>query len=205
MNNWDYGQAVPTSPWRSAMTVPRTLRLVDTAAGFRLLTEPVDEFRSLRRRSVSIADQLVENEVDLSRIFPFALSQVDVELEFDLARTDASEFGVMLANAEGERYRIGYDVERRAFVSDRSEAGDDSFSDAFAERVHEAPRQSDSPLLAIRLLIDVASIEVFADAGATVLTDTFFPSSTFDSIMLYAREGEALIVSGDFHELGSIW
>ncbi len=205
MNNWDYGQAVPTSPWRSAMTVPRTLRLVDTAGGFRLLTEPVDEFRSLRRRSVSIADQLVENEVDLSRIFPFALSQVDVELEFDLERTDASEFGVMLANAEGERYRIGYDVGRRVFASNRSEAGDDSFSDAFAERVHEAPRQADSALLEMRLVIDVASIELFADGGATVLTDTFFPASTFESLVFYAREGETFIVSGDFHEIDGIW
>ncbi len=205
MNNWDYGQAVPTAPWRSAMTVPRTLRLVDTAAGYRLLTEPVEEFRSLRRRSVSITDQVVENEVDVSRSFPFSPSQVDVELAFDLARTNASEFGVVLANAAGERYRIGYDVEQRVFVSDRSEAGDASFSDAFAGRVHEAPRQADSALLEMRLVIDVASIELFADGGATVLTDTFFPSSPFDSIGFYAQEGEVLIVSGDFHELGSIW
>lgn len=205
MNNWDYGQAVPTSPWRSAMTVPRTLRLVDTPAGYRLLTEPVEEFRSLRRRSVSIADQVVESEVDMSRMFPFSPAQVDVELQFDLARTDASEFGVLLANADGERYRIGYDIERRVFASDRSEAGDDSFSDAFSERVHEAPRQAASPLLEMRLVIDVASIELFADGGATVLTDTFFPSSTFESLVFYARQGETFIVSGDFHELGGVW
>lgn len=205
MSNWDYGQAVPTSPWRSAMTMPRTLRLVDTAAGYRLLSEPIEEVASLRQRSVSITDQLVDGEADISLIFPFPIAQADVELRFDLSRTNANEFGLILANADGDRYRIGYDVERRVFISDRSDSGDTAFSAAFAERVHEAPRQAATSVLEMRLVFDVASVELFADGGATVLTDIFFPTSPFDSVLLYSTDGQASLVSGEFYELGGIW
>ncbi len=36
LSNWSYAKHAPTHPWRSAMTLPRTLNLVHTAAGLRL-------------------------------------------------------------------------------------------------------------------------------------------------------------------------
>ncbi len=203
MSNWDYGEQVPTAPWRSAMTVPRTLRLLETDAGYRLLTEPVAELEVLRRESASLAGRRVAGEVDIGAGLGFSPSVSDVELEFE--RSDASAFGVVLANAAGERYRIGYDASRNVFISDRTRAGDNEFSDKFAARRHEAPRQSNAGRLRMRLLLDVASVELFADGGATVLTDIFFPSSTFDSISLYAEGGEAELVGGEIHRLEGIW
>jgi fructan beta-fructosidase len=205
MSNWDYGQQVPTAPWRSAMTVPRRLRLVDTPAGYRLLTAPVAEFDSLRRESVSLADQRVEGTVDLGAVLPFPPSGLDAELELDLERSSATAFTLILSNAAGERYRIGYDAARNVFFSDRSEAGDHAFSDEFAARPHEAPRQSRSSRLGMRLVFDVASVELFADDGATVLTDIFFPTLPFDSLSLEAEDGEAMLVTGNFHRLDRIW
>jgi fructan beta-fructosidase len=205
MSNWDYAQEVPTAPWRSAMTVPRTLRLVETDSGYRLLSEPVAELETLRRESVSLAGRRVAGQVDIGAELGFSPSVSDVELEFDLERSDASAFGVTLTNDAGERYRIGYDASRDVFVSDRTRAGDSSFSDEFAARVHEAPRQARAARLRLRLLLDVASVELFADGGATVLTDIFFPSSTFESISLYAEGGAAELVGGEIHRLGGIW
>ena len=48
MSNWDYAQVVPTEKWRSAMTLPRTLKLNDSAQGYRLFVEPVHELSELR-------------------------------------------------------------------------------------------------------------------------------------------------------------
>lgn len=205
MSNWDYGQQVPTAPWRSAMTVPRTLRLVETDAGYRLLTEPVAEVEALRRESASLAGRRVAGEVDIGAGLGFSPSLSDIELEFDLDRSDASAFGMILANAVGEQYRIGYDAGRNVFVSDRARAGDSGFSEEFAAQVHEAPRQSSAARLRMRLLFDVASVELFADGGATVLTEIFFPSSRFESISLYAEGGEADLVAGEIHRLEGIW
>ena len=48
MSNWAYTLDVPTSPWRSAMTVPRSLTLRRTSAGLRLAQKPVEELGILR-------------------------------------------------------------------------------------------------------------------------------------------------------------
>src|SRR5436190_986421 len=48
MNNWQYGDKIPTSPWRSAQSVPRTLALRTTEEGIRLVQQPVSELRRLR-------------------------------------------------------------------------------------------------------------------------------------------------------------
>jgi sucrose-6-phosphate hydrolase SacC (GH32 family) len=56
----------------------------------------------------------------------------------------------------------------------------------------------------MRLLFDVASVELFADGGATVMTEVFFPSSPFESISLYAEGGKAELVAGEIHRLAGI-
>jgi len=48
MSCWPYAGDVPTSPWRSAMTVPRELLVRRTPDGFRLIQHPVRELESLR-------------------------------------------------------------------------------------------------------------------------------------------------------------
>ena len=48
MSNGQYSQNVPTSPWRSAMSIPREVRLRKTAEGIRLVQMPVREMQSLR-------------------------------------------------------------------------------------------------------------------------------------------------------------
>ena len=48
MSNWQYGEDVPTSPWRSAMSIPREAGLRQTAEGIRLVQKPAREMESLR-------------------------------------------------------------------------------------------------------------------------------------------------------------
>ena len=48
MSNWNYANATPTSPWRSAMAVPRELDLQTIDGRPQLVSEPVRELRTLR-------------------------------------------------------------------------------------------------------------------------------------------------------------
>ena len=48
MNNWSYANQIPTSPWRSATSVPRELALRTIDGSPRLVQQPVRELRSLR-------------------------------------------------------------------------------------------------------------------------------------------------------------
>ena len=56
LNNWSYGRELPTTTWRGAMTIPRTLGLVDTPDGMRLTQTPVTELAALRREKYTLAE-----------------------------------------------------------------------------------------------------------------------------------------------------
>jgi fructan beta-fructosidase len=68
MSNWDYTQHIPTSPWRSAMTVPRSLRLERTSKGLRLVQEPYLFFRNRKRFSTS-EEKLIERVLAVGKIW----------------------------------------------------------------------------------------------------------------------------------------
>lgn len=205
MSNWDYAMEVPTHPWRSAMTLPRTLRLVRTDQGYRIFAGPVGELTRLRGRTARIPGMSLDGRVDLTGDIGFPITTSEMVLEVGKDAMRRADFGVELSNARGERYRIGYDTGTDRFYSDRTEAGPSDFSDAFADRVHWAPRFAQDGVVRLRLFFDVASVEVFADGGVTVLTDTFFPTEPFDRIAIYSNGGRVRVVGGEVSRLRSIW
>ncbi len=204
MSNWDYAQQVPTHPWRSAMTVPRDLQLLKTAGGYRLQSRPVRELERLRTATATLTPRTFRGLADLSEEIPFAIATSEVLLEFDLGRTTAQSFGVTLSNDRGEVYRIGFDRASGRFTSDRTRSGPGAFSEKFL-RVHRAPRAATGDRLRLQIYFDVASAELFADDGATVLTDVFFPSTAFTLMALHAEGGVAALTRGEAHRIGSIW
>jgi sucrose-6-phosphate hydrolase SacC (GH32 family) len=71
-----------------------------------------------------------------------------------------------------------------------------------AGRARSAPQV---PPDTIPLFIDAAFIEAFADGGANVLTDTFFPTRPFRLIAVYAQGQRANLLGGEAYGLRSIW
>ena len=203
MSNWAYAQEVPTSPWRSAMTVPRSLHLATTPEGFRVRSTPVRELERLRRDEVRLPRLAARGVVPLSDIVGFAPAPAEVEMAFEVGPD--SDVGIELSNARGERYRVGYRAGDDVFYSDRTEAGDHAFSDAFADDVHEAPRQARGDTVRLRVFFDVASMELFADDGTTVMTEIFFPSEPFSRLAIYGEGGPATLVEGRAWRLEGIW
>lgn len=194
MSNWDYGQAVPTVRWRSAMTLPRTLRLVETPDGLRLAHEPVAEVASLR----GDGQGLVPGDLDQQRVAGTAPFEVEAEVALGSAEAVCLE----LANDAGDVYRIG--VTREAAFSDRREAGPNVFSDAFAREVHTMPYQTGGRVT-LRVVVDRSSAELFVDGGRAVVTDLFFPTAPFTRAFLVSEGGTARVLSGTVWPLRSIW
>ena len=206
MSNWEYANVVPTTVWRNASTLPRSLTLVKTDAGYRFLSQPVKELEKLRSKSCEIPPTQISGSLDLSEKLGFTPSQSEMILEFDLTNADGTKFGVELYNSKGERYRIGYDSDKNQFYSDRTKAGDHSFSpDKFATGLHTALRVSGDKTLRLHLFFDVASAELFADKGATVMTELYFPSEDFNQVKLFAEGGKSLQVKGVVYQIQRIW
>ena len=71
---------------------------------------------------------------------------------------------------------------------DRTEAGEDSFSPLFAT-THRVAVPLVKGELALRILVDRSSVEVFTADGRTAITDLVYPNLSSDGIAVYAEGG----------------
>jgi fructan beta-fructosidase len=177
MSNWAYANIVPTSPWRSAMTVPRTLSLTKINHGYCLTSNPVDELRALADSTTVIPPVPAANVVNLTAT---GLAWIEGSVE-------AKDFNIELSNENGEILKIGYDKSKNLFRLDRSKSGQVGFSPSFAN-ISTAHRISKSDTIGISLIVDVSSVEVFFDGGATNMTALFFPGKPMTQIRIVAGE-----------------
>jgi fructan beta-fructosidase len=202
MSNWDYAMQVPTEKWRSAMTLPRTLILKKTAAGFRLFSQPIRELEKLRKLTHIIDNQAFTGEIDLSKKTNCQSPTFELELEIELLAGAKSEFAVVVSNSKNEKFRIGFDAVKNEYFSDRTKSGNINFSAKFAQKRAVAPRTSKGETIKMHLFFDVASCELFADDGETTMTDIFFPSEDFSKIGLAVEGEKVTILNGKLFEFG---
>ncbi len=204
MSNWDYATVVPTDAWRSAMTVPRTLSLRRTPAGLRVFSTPVSELRLLRGETVAMNEQRLGGETTLRVPAGGLAAQSEIDLEFLLSPADTSDVAIELSNAAGETYRIGFEQATRRFYSDRT-ALPKAFSGKFATGVHWAPRVVTDSVVRMHLYVDRASVELFADGGATAVSDIVFPTQDFTLMRLVVKGDAVRLRYANISALKSIW
>jgi sucrose-6-phosphate hydrolase SacC (GH32 family) len=63
MSNWEYARDVPTSPWRSAMTIPRELSLATINESCVLIQKPIHTYS--QNQFVVTFDELEDSEIVL--------------------------------------------------------------------------------------------------------------------------------------------
>ena len=172
MSNWAYANEEPTATWRGALTVARSLALRTTPSGVRLTQWPVAELRALRG-----APRTFER-VDLSgRAAVEGVGGRAFEMEVELRPGHNGTAGLVLADTAGHETILGYDSEVHQLFLDRTRSGDVAFSPHFPGR-HVAPLAlPEDGILHLTVLVDVSSVEVFADGGLAVITDRIFPTS----------------------------
>jgi fructan beta-fructosidase len=92
---------------------------------------------------------------------------------------EAKDFSFVISNEAAEKVVIGFDQRANLFYIDRTNAGKKYFHQEFAAR-HVAPRLTKEKKLELTLVVDVASIELFADQGLTTMTSIVFPSQPYN-------------------------
>jgi fructan beta-fructosidase len=182
MSNWKYAQVVPTQKWRSAMTIPRELYLDVVDNDIVVSSIPVPEFDELDMKSYQIPEFEINGDFSLSDEIQFR--NATYEMDMNLLATDDIE--IKLYNDAGNYLVINYDIASNAFVIDRSKTGDTSFHPGFGNLVN-VPRVSESDTIELKLVVDVASMELFADDGSAVSTTIFFPEEVLDRISFHTQ------------------
>ncbi|HEY5706019.1 MAG TPA: glycoside hydrolase family 32 protein [Terrimicrobiaceae bacterium] len=195
MSNWDYTQDVPTAPWRSAMTVPRSLTLARTSEGLRLAQRPVDELTKLREApplafpggSFVEAAKWLSEQKNLPEL-------LDVEMTF-LGVSEETPFVINIRAGVGEVTAIAVVPASGKLIMDRTHSGLNGFHVAFAASArHEAPVEIANGKFTVRFLLDTSSLELFAQDGRAALTDLIFPAPGERSISLSSEGLKALSV-----------
>jgi fructan beta-fructosidase len=170
MSNWNYANTVPTEKWRSAMTVPRELSLIEQVSNsneFLLLSTPVKELKNA-------FVQIISKE----NVFPNRIDIKDIKVK---------DFEIILSNTYNEKLIVGYHADKKQFYIDRSKAGVSNFNQGFAA-VAVAPRLSFAMNMDLSILLDKTSIELFADGGRTVMTALFFPTFPYTKWEIKSKE-----------------
>ena len=202
MNNWQYAQDIPTSPWRSVQSLPRTLALRTTSQGIRMVQQPVSELQQLRgpRRTLD-ARPISEGSTSLARQ-GIAGTALEIVAEFEVGT--AAELGLKVRTGEQEETVIGIDPSAGQLFVDRTRSGQVGFHPEFSGR-HTAPLPVKNGRVSLHVFVDWSSVEVFAANGEVVVTDQIFPALESAGVALYARGGTARLVSLDAWPLDSIW
>ena len=195
MSNWAYAQVVPTTKWRSAMTIPWTLN-IKNIDGIPMLTgQPVKEINKLHINDVKTI------RTDTSMLLP-SHGLADISMKMSIGKS--GQYGFKLANELGEFVHFYVDAATGKLFFDRRKSGDISFSNDFPA-IHEKLRTSTSDELAIRVLVDVSSVEIFIDDGQDIFTEIFFPEKPYSKFeVLMDGVGERLI-EGNMTAVKRIW
>ncbi len=195
MSNWKYATQVPTQKWRSAMTLPRLLRLEKIKNGYFLRSEPIANVQKIRGNSK-----------------PFSLNKWPVKsgplseiiLEADLENKKNNSFSIEFSNGNLEKLIVGYNDNDHSYFIDRTHVGNTSFSPVFAVK-EIAPRLTNSKTIRLHIFTDKSSIEVFADDGLSCMTAIYFPTADFESIRLVSENDHFSFTKNEGYRLTTVW
>lgn len=194
MSNWTYAELVPTQTWRNAMTIPRELKIVKVGNDTLVASMIVKEIATLKSRSEASDNVALSKPFEIVTKFPCLL---------DLTSDTLEDFSITLLNDISERLVIGYDKIKNQYYIDRTNSGNTSFHKEFAAK-HIAPRCTGTLKMQVSLLIDVSSVELFADEGLTVMTEIFFPAKPYTKIQI-ELPNKGVIKKIEYTSLKSIW
>jgi fructan beta-fructosidase len=201
MSNWNYAQKVPTERWRSAMTLPRELKLVRTEHGLELHSAPVAELATLRAHNTELPPARIRAAVELTD--SSAPTSGMLELTINLKLNEARAINLAFRNSQHEETVFRINRAGHRYELDRARSGVVDFSKSFTA-LQTAPMSADDQSAQLHVFLDHSSIEIFINDGATVFTVVVFPHTPYDSVSLSADQ-DIDMTAGAIHELKSIW
>ncbi|KAF3021722.1 hypothetical protein E8E15_005074 [Penicillium rubens] len=192
MNNWQYGALIPTSPWRSAMSVPRHLSLKTVNEKVTLLQQPQQSWRTVADHKAAKHSWKSVSEGTTSldspgKAFKIDLSFADHDSDDSLASTFA--IAVRASSDFKQETLIGYNFTSKEMFVDRQHSGDVSFDKTFASLYHAPLSASADKRINLQVFVDWSSVEVLGGQGEVSLTAQIFPEESATEAQLVSTDG----------------
>lgn len=183
MSNWDYATVTPTKKWRSAMTLPRQLSLTKdkVSSGYLLNSKVISELDA-------ISTKVPKSEFtgDYPNKFKYKNLQ-ESKIELDVSIKDA--LTIAFKNDLNEEFVINYNKETGIFSTDRTASGITSFSDNFLKHPKQIMQIGEREKLAITIILDKSSVEIFVNDGEYSMTNQIFPNADYTTFEMNSTSG----------------
>ncbi len=200
VNNWNYANAIPTTPWKGAMSLPRTMTVKKENGQWILLQQPVEKIKQLRKKELSIGDENVNGAF----ILPVKSQQFEMELA--MRPGTAKNCGVKIAVGNGRYFEIGYDVKKQLLYTDRSHTAYTSFSENYSKIFrNEKKMPLKDSTVKLHIYFDNSIAEIFVNDGEAVFTSQFFPEKNDNSIALFSNGAPSVFSNIKFREMKAAW
>ena len=200
MSNWQYAAEVPTRQFRSANTLPREIALFKDSDGqIYAASVPSPELEQLRGRITLNVKSATVNRSGKTFALPTANDGI-CELLMDLEPGKAGSVSLTFGNDKGEKTILTYTPEAGTLSFDRRESGIVDFSQDFPA-VTVTPTFNGGGSLPLRIFIDRASMEVFANDGKGVMTNLVFPTSPYTTLKVNTTGGNAKVKNLKIYEV----
>lgn len=208
MTNWEYASHQPTAPWRGAMTFPRELSLLATNKGLRLSSRPIAELALLRQ-----PNPICHNNLSFAQATQLDKGQtladsLELNLVIDWSAHLSDEWFLRFYNEQNEALIIDFKSSINQIKIDRSKANFRITQHKEFNRKIKAPVElPPQKQLALTILKDASSLEIFTQDGLCVLSTNFFVNAPLDRLQIQSgHSGLPLeIKSAKIHSLKSIW
>lgn len=201
LSNWAYANQVPTHPWRNGMALPRMLYLQKEPEGYRLLQQPIPTVDFLARSAIKHVN------IDLHRIGELEITTPNRENDFYDAEgtfefADDAVFGFKIFKSDTEETVIRYNAARKKLYLNRSRSGNTTFSPKFTT-LDSVDIDTNGEPLALRVIFDRSTVEVFAQKGRYVMSNVVFPSVKSRGVSVFAEKGKGRVrlVNASFRDL----
>ena len=189
MNNWTYAGAVPCSPWRSAMTLPRELKLTQFDGKPLLCCPVVTEIDKIASQWQAVSTEALPLDAQKSAY------QLRINVSMDQNTT------ITLSNAHDEKFVIDIRTSDRMLAVHRnSSTGQTNFNGSFSIPSIQAPLNVEGTTVQVDLYVDQSSIEITTQDGAMSMTNLVFPQSIYDQLTISNANSTAQVRS-----LSRIW
>jgi fructan beta-fructosidase len=200
VNNWNYANDIPTTPWKSAMALPRNLSVKKINEDWVLIQRPVALASSLRKKIFALQNEWVTDK----KVLPVKSKQF--EMEFSIEPAAASVSGVRLAVGDDNYFEIGYVATKQLLYIDRSKSGNTAFNENFKKlNWFEKLIPLKNKKLQLHIFYDNSIVEVFVNGGEAVFTTQIFTARQNNGIVLFSTGGKSKFSSLDLWEMKSAW
>jgi fructan beta-fructosidase len=200
INNWNYANDIPTTPWKSAMSLPRNLSVKNINKEWVLLQKPIATINSLRTTIFKLQNEIVTDE----KLLPVKSTQFEMQVTLTPGATSVS--GVKIAVGNATYFEIGYDAARQLFYIDRSKSGNASFNENFKKSNRfEKNIALKNKKIQLHIYCDNSIVEIFVNDGEAVFTAQIFSAPTNNGIVLFNRGEKTVFNNLQLWKMKTVW